>query len=466
MSEKACGAPVLSHACGIFGVFGVENPAEVCYLGLYALQHRGQQGAGIAVSGENGITCVKDCGLISEVFHDSAVFDALAGGDAGIGHVRYRAGDGMQAGDTQPIAVVHRTGRIAVAHNGKLLNGDALRASLEDAGAIFQTGLDAEPIAYMVARNMGMCGDIGQAVERTVKNLRGAFALAILTQNAVVGVRDPHGISALCVGALKDGYCLASESCALDAVGAKFLRDVQPGEIVVITETGMHSRKIHGPGGGLCAFEYVYFARPDSVLDGVGVQRARMNAGRALASVLPVDADMVTGVPDSAIPSALGYAEGSGIPYGIGLCKNRYVGRAMIEPDESVRSMNVSIKLNAMRASVEGKRIVLVDDSIVRGNTSAYIVGLLKRMGAREVHLRISSPPVVHTCPYGIEAHDEEQLILAAHDENYVKDRIGADSLAFIGIDALLHSILGDAGGSLCTGCFDGGYPTVWEKDA
>ena len=313
----------------------------------------------------------------------------------------------------------------------------------------------------MIARFMGQCGDIGQAVENTIKYLRGAFALTILTQTCVIGARDPHGISPLCIGELENGYCLASESCALDAIGARFLRDVQPGEIVIIDASGMHSRKIHAPGGGLCAFEYVYFARPDSVIDGVSVHEARVNAGRALASVLPVEADMVTGVPDSAIPAALGYARASGIPYGIGLCKNRYVGRAMIEPDQTVRSMNVSIKLNAMRASVENKRIVLVDDSIVRGNTSGYIAGLLKRMGAREVHMRISSPPVVHSCPYGIDTHNEEQLICAAHDLEYIRKAIGVDSLAFIGIEALLKSFNGSNGNGFCTGCFDGRYPIV-----
>jgi len=461
MNEKTCAAPGLCHACGVFGVYGADNPAALCYLALYALQHRGQQGAGIAVSNEHGISYIKDVGLLNEVFHDSSVFESLSGGNAGIGHVRYCPASEMHASNTQPFVVAHRTGRIGVAHNGRILNADALRRELEDAGAIFQTSIDAEPIAYMIARNMGQCGDIGQAVENAVKCLQGAYALTILTQSAVIGARDPHGISPLCIGALDNGYCLASESCALDAVGARFLRDVQPGEIVIIGETGMYSRKIHAPGGGLCAFEYVYFARPDSIIDGVSVHKARMNAGRALASVLPVEADMVTGVPDSAIPAALGYAEASGIPFGIGLCKNRYIGRALIEPDQTVRSMNVSIKLNAMRASVADKRIVLVDDSIVRGNTSAYIAGLLKRMGAREVHMRISSPPVVHACPYGIDTHNEEQLIGAAHDLEYIRKYIGVDSLAFIGIDALLKSICGKNSGSFCTGCFSGCYPIV-----
>ncbi|MFZ5974332.1 MAG: amidophosphoribosyltransferase [Bacillota bacterium] len=459
MNKNTCAAPGPCHACGVFGVYGVNNPAEVCYLALYALQHRGQQGAGIAVSNEYGISYVKNTGLLTEVFHDTSVFESIAGGNAGIGHVRFCPEGGMHASNTQPFVVVHRTGRIAISLNGKILNADALRRELEDAGAIFQTSIDAEPIAYMIARNMGQCNDIGQAVEKAAKSLRGAFALTILTQTAVIGVRDPHGISPLCIGALDNGYCLASESCALDTIGARFLRDVQPGEIVIISETGMHSRKIHAPGGGLCAFEYVYFARPDSVIDSVSVHRARVNAGRALASVLPVEADMVTGVPDSAIPAALGYAEASGILYGIGLCKNRYIGRALIEPDQTVRSMNVSIKLNAMRASVEGKRIVLVDDSIVRGNTSKYIAGLLKRMGAREVHMRISSPPLVHSCPYGIDTHNEQQLICAAHGLDYVRNYIGVDSLAFIGIDALLESIHGENGASYCTGCFSGCYP-------
>lgn len=452
---------VPGHACGVFGVYGAENPGELCYLALYALQHRGQQGAGIAVSDGQGITYIKDNGLLNEVFQDNSALKSISGGIAGIGHVRYSTASELHASNTQPFVVAHRTGRIGIAHNGRLLNADALRRELEDAGAIFQTSIDAEPIAYMIARSMGQCGDIGQAVENTMKSLRGSYSLTILTQSCVIGARDPYGISPLCIGELENGYCLASESCALDAVDARFLRDVQPGEIVIIDAAGMHSRKIHAPGGGLCAFEYVYFARPDSVIDGVSVHQARVNAGRALASVLPVEADMVTGVPDSAIPAALGYARASGIPYGIGLCKNRYVGRAMIEPDQTVRSMNVSIKLNAMRASVENKRIVLVDDSIVRGDTSGYIAGLLKRMGAREVHMRISSPPVVHSCPYGIDAHDEELLICAARDLETIKTAIGVDSLAFIGIEALLKSFEGSGGSGFCTGCFDGRYPIV-----
>ena len=459
MTNGIGAAPGPGHACGVFGVFGVTHPERVCYIALYALQHRGQQGAGIAVGDGDDIRYKKDTGLLTEVFHDDSAFNALSGGQAGIGHVRYCPDSEAHAANTQPFVVTQRMGRIGVAHNGKLLNASALRREMEDSGAVFQTSVDAEPIAGMIARNMGLVRDIGQAVESTVKRLNGAFALTILTPDALVGVRDPYGISPLCIGALDDGYCLASESCALDAVGARFLRDVEPGEIVVVNKTGMYSRKVRGPGGGMCAFEYVYFARPDSVIDGVSVHRARMDAGRALASVLPVDADLVTGVPDSAIPAALGYAEASGIPFGAVLCKNRYIGRALIEPDQTVRSMNVSIKLNALRASVQGKRIVLVDDSIVRGNTSAYITGMLKRMGAREVHMRISSPPVVHFCPYGIDAHNEAHLVCRAHDREYIKRTIGADSLAFIGLDALEESIRGPGCSGNCLGCFSGRYP-------
>ncbi len=453
-------AGAVSHACGVFGIFGADNAAEACYLALYALQHRGQQGAGIAVSHDQGINLVKDVGLLNDVFSNPSVFEALSDSSSGIGHVRCSVEDTPVRCEMQPFVVNHRTGQIAVSHNGRLSNLTELQNELEDAGAIFQTNIDAEAIAYIIARNMGLSGDISKAVEDTTKRLKGAFALTILTHTSVIGVRDPYGISPLCIGEMNNGaYCIASESCAFEAIGAKFLRDVEPGEIVVIDELGMHSRKVHGPGNGLCSFEYVYFARADSVIDGVNVHHARKNMGRALSKVMPVEADMVIGVPDSANPAALGYAAESGIEYGIGLCKNRYIGRAMTDSNKTIRSRNVGIKLNAMRASVAGKRIVLVDDSIVHGDTSAHIVGMLKRMGATQVHVRISSPPVVQSCPYGVDTHDRKHLISAKYDTESIKNYIHADSLAFLSVDELIESIDDSKTKSYCTGCFNGCYP-------
>ena len=447
----------LHEECGVFGIYdndGLDVVASV-YHGLYALQHRGQESGGIAVSDGREIRQYRNLGLIPEVFDEETL--AQLRGHIAIGHVRYSTFGDKNVVNAQPLVARCKIGTLALAHNGNLVNAASLRRRLEDAGAIFQTSVDTEVILNLIAR-MSARG-LDEAIVRMMQTVRGSYALVLLTERALIGIRDPYGIRPLCLGRLGESYVLASESCALDAVGAEFVRDVRPGEVVVIDENGLRSFHVPAPlQSRLCVFEFVYFARPDSVIDGVSVYAARKAAGRRLAMGDDVQADMVIGVPDSALPAAIGYAEQSGIPYGEGLAKNRYVGRTFIKPNQGMREIGVRTKLNALARNVRGKRLVLVDDSIVRGTTSRKIVEMLRTAGAREVHMRISSPPVLNPCYFGIDIATSEELIGHGRSVEGICASIGADSLRFLPESELLKTVEG-SGCGFCTGCFDGSYP-------
>ncbi|WP_026478909.1 amidophosphoribosyltransferase [Alkaliphilus transvaalensis] len=453
----------LKEECGVVGVYRNKDVevARMVYYGLHSLQHRGQESAGIATT--NGIHSHfhKGMGLVQEVFNDE-VFAKLKG-HIGIGHVRYSTTGESYVANAQPLVVKYRRGSIGLAHNGNLVNAALLRERLEDDGIVFQTTIDSEVIVNLIARfsNEGMV----YAIERTMDLIRGAYALVVMTEEQLIGVRDPHGLRPLCLGKMDEGYVLASESCALDVLGAEFVRDIEPGEIVVIDENGYKIKKIEKQiKRASCIFEYIYFARPDTTLDGVGVYQARMNAGRILAKEHPAEADMVIAVPDTSIPAAIGYAEASGIPYGEGFIKNRYIGRTFIQPDQSLREAAVRLKLNPLKQNIEGKRVVMIDDSIVRGTTSRQIVNSLKKAGAKEVHVRISSPPVSHSCYYGIDTPDRNQLIGAIKTVEQIRRIIEADSLGYISLEGLVNST-GLPTESFCHACFSGDYPINVMKE-
>lgn len=448
----------MEEYCGVFGIYDKEgdiNVAQASYYGLYALQHRGQESAGIAVADGKSMKQYRGLGLVPEVF-DEDILGGLTGHIA-IGHVRYSTFGSKDVINSQPLVARCKMGMLALAHNGNLVNTDSIRTQLEDLGAIFQTSVDTEVILNLIARmsNKGL----EEAIRRTMAMVRGSYALVLLTQDKLVGIRDPYGIRPLCLGRIGESYVLASESCALDAIDAEFVRDIAPGEIVVIDSDGIRSSRVQTPlESKLCVFEFVYFARPDSVIDGVSVYAARKDAGRRLAIGDDVVADMVIGVPDSALPAAMGYAEQSGIPYGDGLAKNRYVGRTFIQPEQGMREVGVRTKLNALARNVRGKRIVLVDDSVVRGTTSKKIVEMLRMAGAREVHLRVSSPPVLHPCHFGIDIATAEELVGHNRTIDDMCRYIGADSLKFLPEADLLKTVE-CAGCNFCTGCFNGVYP-------
>jgi amidophosphoribosyltransferase len=378
--------------------------------------------------------------------------------------VRYSTTGESYVANAQPLVVKYKGGSIALAHNGNLINAASLRDELEDKGSIFQTSIDSEVIANLIARNYRL--GFKEAIIHSVQRIKGAYALTIICENKLIGVRDPNGLRPLCVGKLGDGYVLASESCALDVTGAEFIRDIEPGEMVVIDEKGIESIKFNdNTRKALCSFEFVYFARPDSNLDGKSVYNSRRNAGRILARQYPADADMVIAVPDSGTVAAIGYAEESGIPFGEGLVKNRYVGRTFIEPDQKTRELAVRLKLNPLKLNLKDKRIVLIDDSIVRGTTSKRIVSMLKDAGAKEVHVRVSSPPVKYSCFFGIDTPERKKLVGAQNSVEEMREMIGADSLGYLSLEGLYESI-GMSSDSLCKACFDGNYPMEVPKKA
>ncbi|SHI41153.1 amidophosphoribosyltransferase [Lutispora thermophila] len=443
--------------CGIVGIYdrGNINAANAAYYSLVAMQHRGQESAGIAINNDGIITCYKDMGFVNEVFDERIL--GLLKGDMAIGHVRYSTAGASFAANAQPIVVKYKNGNLALSHNGSLINADLLRSQLEDDGMIFSTTTDTEVIAALIARNYK--GDIVEAIKNTMEIIKGSYALTILTDNKLIGVRDGYGIRPLVLGKLENGYVLASESCALDTVGAQFIRDVRPGEILVIDETGMKSVDyINNLPKKICLFEHIYFARPDSIIDGISMYKARENAGRILAKEQPAIADTVISVPDSGTPAAIGYANESGIPFSIGLIKNRYVGRTFIQPTQSMRELGVKLKLNPLRDNIKGKRVVMVDDSIVRGTTSKKIVQALRDAGASEVHVRVSSPPVISSCYYGIDTPNIEELIGAKNTIEKVRQYIGADSLGYLSIEGILAAV-GSKGEGFCTACLNGEYP-------
>lgn len=455
----------LREECGIFGMF-TRNQHEIenhIYYGLYALQHRGQESAGMAISDGENIRHHRGMGLVAEAFTQDDL-KRLKGGTLGIGHVRYSTTGASEIENAQPIVMKYHQGVLALAHNGNLINVEDLRGRLAEDGTLFQTTLDTEVIANLISR-YAKDRELGEAVAQAMNDIQGSYALVIMDKNRLIGVRDPHGMRPLALGRLQDSYVLASESCAFDAIGADFIRDVKPGEIVMIDRDGLHSYQTPVPlCSSLCIFEFVYFARTDSVIDGISVYLSRRRAGRQLAKEHPADADLVIGVPDSGITAALGYAEESGIPFGEGLIKNRYVGRTFIQPQQHLRDQGVLVKLNALRHIVKGKRIVMIDDSIVRGTTSQKIVTMLRTAGAREVHMRISSPPVAYSCHFGIDIPYRKQLLASDHTVEEMGAHIGVDSLGFLSKEGLVKTVEG-SGCGFCTGCFDGCYSMEVEKD-
>lgn len=464
----------LHDECGVVGIFGAENAAALSYFALTSLQHRGQESAGISVSDGLKITLHKAMGLVSDVF-EQGHFEKLNGNIA-VGHVRYATAGGRTIENAQPFMNSFKNGSIALAHNGQLVNHTKLRELLEDYGSTFSSSSDSEVILKLIVRkyieNGGHLGtpnfeenseEIKQnrfvdAVVQTAKLIKGSFALCIMTENMLIGVRDPNGIRPLCIGGLdSDGkYILTSESCAIDSVNGQFIRDVEPGEIIFITKDGLRSIKYAQEKKQTCIFEYVYFARPDSVIDNISVQEARYRMGEVLAAESPVNADIVIGVPDSGLGAAQGYARASGIPYGMGIIKNKYIGRTFIAPTQKERENMVFVKLNAIRSDLEGKRVIVIDDSIVRGTTSRRLVQILRRAGAKEVHFRVSSPPVKYPCYLGIDTPSKNELISSTHELEEIRKEIGADSLAFISLEGMVKAFGTD---SFCKGCFNGSYP-------
>ena len=457
----------LREECGVFGIydFSGENVASTIYYGLFALQHRGQESCGIAVSDTKGpkgkVLSHKGMGLVNEVF-DSESMEKLAG-DIGVGHVRYSTAGGSTRENAQPLVLNYIKGTLALAHNGNLINAPELRDELAHDGAIFQTTIDSEVIAYHIARERVHTPSVERAVAGAMKKLKGAYSLVVMSPRKLIGARDPFGFKPLCIGKRENAYILASESCALDTIGAEFIRDVEPGEIVTITpDHGIQSDRSMCFSGeeqhktARCIFEYIYFGRPDSYMDGVSIYHSRIQAGRYLAMDSPVEADLVVGVPESGNAAALGYSLESGIPYGTAFVKNSYVGRTFIKPKQSSRESSVRVKLNVLREAVEGKRVIMIDDSIVRGTTSDRIVRMLREAGAKEVHMRVSSPPFLHPCYFGTDVPEREQLIAHNRSVEEICRIIGADSLGYLRLERLSEMV---DELPICRGCFTGEYP-------
>lgn len=452
----------LHEECGVFGVWSPKacSAANLAYYGLYALQHRGQESCGIVVNDDGIFVSQKDIGLVNEVFSKEKLA-LMPEAKMAVGHVRYGTTGGNNRANCQPIEVNHQKGKLALAHNGNLSNAYELRCELELGGAIFHTTSDTEIIAYIVTQQRLKTPSIEDAISAAMEKLDGAYSLVLMSSTKLIAARDPHGFRPLCYGVTDDGvYIVASESCALSAVGAHFERDILPGEILTFDESGIHSdkkfcgaRKKHS-----CIFEYIYFARPDSVIDGVSVHTARVNAGRILARRHPADADMVIGVPDSGLDAAIGYSKESGIPYEIGFIKNKYIGRTFISPGQNERINQVRIKLSPIADTIRGKKIVLIDDSIVRGTTSSQIVGLLREAGAKEIHMRISSPPFMNPCYYGTDIDSRDNLIACRYSVEETARYIGADSLGYLPIEEL-SGLVGNC--DYCHACFSGEYPTA-----
>ncbi len=460
----------LHEECGVFGMYDFDggDVASTIYYGLFALQHRGQESCGIAVSETNGpkgkVTSYKGMGLVNEVFTQDNLEPMH--GDIGVGHVRYSTAGASTRENAQPLVLNYVKGTLALAHNGNLINAMELRKDLEYTGAIFQTTIDSEVIAYHIARERLNSNSVEEAVGRACQKIKGAFALVVMSPRKLVGARDPYGFKPLCIGKRDNAYILASETCALDTIGAEYVRDVLPGEIVTIPpEGGIQSDlslALPKEKEARCIFEYIYFARPDSHIDGVSVYASRIKAGRFLAMDSPVDADLVVGVPESGNAAALGYSLQSGIPYGTAFVKNGYVGRTFIKPKQSSRESSVRVKLNVLKEAVDGKRIIMIDDSIVRGTTSDRIVKMLRDAGATEVHVRISSPPFLWPCYFGTDIPEREQLIAYNRSIEDIRKIIGADSLGYLGVERLEEMV---GGLSICKGCFTGTYPMEPPKE-
>ena len=459
----------LREECGVFGMYDLDGKdvAASIYYGLFALQHRGQESCGIAVSETNGpkgkVTSYKGMGLVNEVFTGDELEQMK--GDIGVGHVRYSTAGASTRENAQPLVLNYVKGTLALAHNGNLINAPELREELAYSGAIFQTTIDSEVVAYHIARERVKTKNVESAVLNAMKKIRGAYSLVIMSPRKLIGARDPYGFKPLCIGRRDNAYIITSETCALETLGAEYIRDIEPGEVVTITRDGMKSDTsmcLPKEQQARCIFEYIYFARPDSHIDGVSVYGSRIKAGRFLAMDSPVEADIVVGVPESGNAAAMGYAMESGIPYGTAFVKNSYVGRTFIKPKQSSRESSVRVKLNVIREMVEGKRVVMIDDSIVRGTTSAQIVNMLRKAGAKEVHMRVSAPPFLHPCYFGIDIPSADQLIANGRSVEEIRQIIGADSLGYLNLERLSEMVHGLP---ICTGCFTGKYPLEPPKE-
>ncbi|VDG96918.1 Amidophosphoribosyltransferase precursor [Lysinibacillus sphaericus] len=455
----------LNEECGLFGIWGHPDAAQVTYYGLHSLQHRGQEGTGMVLEKDGKLSSVKGEGLVTEVL--TAEKMQTLSGDAAIGHVRYTTAGGGGYENVQPLLFNFQNESMAMAHNGNIVNADQLKSELEAQGSIFHSTSDTEVLAHLIRK--GGSSELKSRITNGLNSLKGAYAYLIMTDTEMFVAMDPNGLRPLSLGLLGDAYVVASETCALDIVGADFLRDIEPGELLIINDEGITSERFAAcKQRSMCTMEYVYFSRPDSNIDGINVHTARKNLGKQLVIEKLIEADVVTGVPDSGNSAAIGYAEASGIPYEMGLLKNRYVGRTFIQPSQSLREQGVKMKLSPVRGVVEGKRVVMVDDSIVRGTTSKRIVQMLKDAGATEVHVLISSPPIKNPCFYGIDTSDKDELIAAKKSVEEIRELIGADSLTFLSVEGTVEAIgrpfEGENRGQ-CLACFNGKYPTEIYSD-
>jgi len=447
--------------CGVFGIFGHPEAANMTYLGLYALQHRGQESAGIAASNLKDVVVSKAMGYVADTFSGETL-SALQGSVA-IGHVRYSTAGESKLANAQPILIDCAHGQVAICHNGNLVNARELRDQLVRQGSIFQSSTDTEVVLHLYARSRA--GSVEDAIVESVSQVQGAFSFLLLTKDSLVAVRDPHGFRPLALGRLDEAFVVCSETCAMDLIGATYIREIEPGEVLVISDSGLRSIKPFGPAPlAHCVFEHVYFARPDSYVFGMSVNEVRTNLGRILAREQRIDGDVVVPVPDSGVCAAMGYADEAGIPLRMGLIRNHYVGRTFIQPQSSIRHFGVKVKLNPVRSILEGKRVVLVDDSIVRGTTSRKIVRMVRAAGAREVHVRISCPPTISPCYYGVDTPQRAELIAATHSVEGIRDFLEADTLGYLSLQGLLTAV-GSRSGSFCRSCYTGVYPVESPRD-
>jgi len=447
--------------CGVFGIYGHPESANLTYLGLYALQHRGQESAGIAVADGERVRVSRAMGQVADAFSEQTL-EKLPGHLA-VGHTRYSTAGESKLDNAQPFLIECAHGQIAVGHNGNLVNARELRDELVQSGSIFQTSSDTEVILHLYARSRAP--SVEEALVESIAQIQGAYSLVLLTKNRLIAARDPHGFRPLALGRLGDAWIVCSETCAMDLIGATYVRDIEPGELLIITEAGLRSIKPFPPQPlSHCIFEHVYFARPDSYVFGRSVNEVRTDLGRILAREAPADADVVVPIPDSGVCAAIGYAEEAGIPMKMGLIRNHYVGRTFIQPQQSIRHFSVKVKLNPVRSILENRRVVLLDDSIVRGTTSRKIVKMVKAAGAREVHLRISCPPTISPCFYGVDTPSRTELIAATHSIDEIRKYVEADSIAYLSLDGL-RAAVGNQQGSYCTSCYTGVYPVAFPRD-
>lgn len=449
----------IGEECGVFGIYDNDglDISRLTYYGLFALQHRGQESCGISVNNDGNITSYKDIGLVSEVFGNDNILEDMKGTMA-VGHVQYSTKGTSLGQNAQPLVLKYKKGTMVLAHNGSIANASEIREELESTGAIFQTTTDSEIIAYMIAKERLNCNSIQSAVHKFMPKIKGSCSLIVMSPKKLMASRDIYGLRPLCLGKIKNSFIISSETSALNAIGAEYIRDIEPGETIYIDNEGLHCITTEKYSRKMCIFEYIYFARPDSNIESINVYESRKEAGKILAKQDPVDADMVIGIPDSGIVAAIGYAEQSGIPYGEGLVKNRYIGRTFIKSSQAEREVAVRLKLNVLKENVKGKKIVMIDDSIVRGTTSANIVNMLRDAGAIEVHMRVCSPPFIYPCYFGTDIPDQKSLIACNYTIEEIKNMIGADSLGYLNVDNLTD-IVKQRNGEFCSACFTGDYP-------